>query len=1105
MRRSALAEKLRKLDIRYKDNLDQDGGAVVENAAEGNNDASQWTAALLPPLPPLTKSTAALEREPSSNVTVEQQSKEAGEQGEEEEEEETTPSTLVTPTEASVLPPHLQYRLEASRRRRSQIMETMAQIEKDSADDELETRLREARLQRRRSTGASSATKVRLFAPSSISVSASAPVTPLGGGKGERSKLLKDGDGVPKTPAAELGAVFVHALKDRAGIAAPTPRTAIGPAPEMLEEIPQETIAVALLTARPPAMPRFSAFRPDIRPILPFDIAVPSPIPRMFVISSMLPVELQLCSMLNPADAYVFLSHDEKPDSDFTVRMWIGPNAEADKRFVCAHTAVGLKAALSADGHFGAIQIVREDPGDESPGFLELFPDGTFELDEGPGTPSGLAVVDVGPGDYRRFRGNKPDALPSFVVYQWANGRLNHVAPVLNSRGGAVYVIDLAFSGIIVYCAQGAESSKDQLQASIIAASRMLSIDHGGDGTVWVLQEAWRDYAVSGGLEEQGWTLLDRLGIDVVDGVPNEADSIVFGDRSTVLYRFEGTALDPDPARNVVALATSRSIPSGDLLGTSNTVALIDSGTELFLHFGRRCSEQQKKLGMALLAKVVPLRQRPRWTDVRVFKEGAGPTCEAFRQKFAKWIDSTAYDPLKALKPLRDPPMIDWAAMEADQPPAPEAVDLRSVISYMSSANIYMQSFAAFVFDERQGRFVHRADRRPFGLGKLWDRESCVFLCTYQEQEQEGRRPRMVCTAYVWYGRHAPKLARAAFQHGTKAELTEAISKGFGAALQVVEMRQGREPEELLAHFGGCLVTLPGTEASWEERTRDRSKSTLMRLTATANGVVRATEVNPRASSLVSRECFLVLPISGRSKLWIGRGASIAERAWIREAARRILGSSRVPPKEDQKYLVASQEPSAFHEYNDELFEAVVQGREKEDFWNCFEEGIESPFDGSGYYFSQPPRFFGISCGRGFYESFEPSLLQSSLSSSDCAILDAGDPSPLRIWVGKASSPCVRRWARLAAERWLDKLNDGRWFAETDLGQAMGFGAELLRAKGNKRRGHGGVVYEIDGEESAEFRAFFSDWDQQPRSLRVLDSRDPVQTDIKWHPVVVDS
>ncbi|KAI9005083.1 hypothetical protein DFJ74DRAFT_692764 [Hyaloraphidium curvatum] len=480
----------------------------------------------------------------------------------------------------------------------------------------------------------------------------------------------------------------------------------------------------------------------------------------------------------------------------------------------------------------------------------------------------------------------------------------------------------------------------------------MLAWDHGGDGRMVVLEEDWRDYAT--GEEEEAWTFLDRLGLPILDGPSDDGPPVV---PRISLYRIDDIAVEGfDPARldaYRVPLPGSY-IPDRSYLGGPRSICALDAGTELFLWTG---SAADPSAGTDLLAALVPLDpRRPRWTDVRRFRDGSGPTSESFRQKFARWEERGQFDPLSMVKPPRPPPAVDWGPLLGPSLPDPPPADDLSVSGLTHDADDADAQISSFLFSERTRTFLSHPARPPL------DDETWVHL--------HSRPSVPSCAAYLWRGRHAPLLGRAAFLLRTTGQLAEAVAERWGCKLEVVDAPQGREPDALLGLLGGYV-----------EVRRREARDGMMHLRA-AKCRVRATEV---LASVARLDCFgaaILQRGQGGPVLWIGRRARRAAREALLDACAEILAGR------------SASRPSV-----------VEQGSEPEWFWDLLP-------DGASHHLAElaPARLLTVSCAEGLYRIAEEQPEQWNLRRASCALVFRLGAEAY-LWIGAEASEAVRRFA----------------------------------------------------------------------------------------------
>ena len=403
------------------------------------------------------------------------------------------------------------------------------------------------------------------------------------------------------------------------------------------------------------------------------------------------------------------------------------------------------------------------------------------------------------------------------------------------------------------------------------------------------------------------------------------------------------------------------------------------------------------------------------------------------------------------------------------------------------------------------------------------------------EDDEFGLDSTMECVVYFWKGPKASLAALTTFRLKTQKEMQALVTKMYNCDIRVVYLDCGREPVALLAHWGNCLVirkggistnskksnssSSPSQQNNINEKTavddHDANNNTpnnntpLARMyqirTDSRYKTTRAFEVEPVASSLISEDCFLVIPIQNEEKekyLWMGRDCSKEKVRRAINISNKILGGdwiSNLPSESDGATEFGLRCPPG-----------VIKIDEKSEgsgFWNLL--------GGKGIYASSPisnnfslsnmsssslvlsprkniVRYFRCSCEPGYFqvESLKD-IWQDDLKDSSVIIIDPGSDYNVFMWIGRGSSDVVRKLALKSLEVYFGILNDGRTIpvddtkkVKVDIMESIGLDRytrlQHLRAATSKPApGH--VTYINSGSETKEFKAFFLGWDDHSR------------------------
>ena len=386
------------------------------------------------------------------------------------------------------------------------------------------------------------------------------------------------------------------------------------------------------------------------------------------------------------------------------------------------------------------------------------------------------------------------------------------------------------------------------------------------------------------------------------------------------------------------------------------------------------------------------------------------------------------------------------------------------------------------------------------------------------------------CVTYFWQGRHASRLAFSTFKLKTQNEMENLVDQMYHSPVRVVHLEQGREPIALLSHLDNLCMFYSGRRSDFvggqKEDMPTPSPSILFHIkTDQKYGTTRAIQVESRATSLVSRDCFLIV-VPGNTRederylVWAGKGASEADVSNAERAVERIIKfrshETYVPKQnkeaigvsdsEDEDDVNTTRKPSPVggestdtHPKQYEIIHEADKPVQSDQFWNVFSKGYECYSRGISTHQTRSPRFLRCSCSQGYFLIEEVlHYLQIDCRTDTCIILDPGAPLQLYVWTGTCASDVVRKLTRKSVEIWLSHLNDGRtalfdatapeWTDETPVSfiysgyyskpkpDAIQQGDGDLNLKTGSRVS-GDVVWIHEGRETMDFKSFFHGWD----------------------------
>jgi len=267
-----------------------------------------------------------------------------------------------------------------------------------------------------------------------------------------------------------------------------------------------------------------------------------------------------------------------------------------------------------------------------------------------------------------------------------------------------------------------------------------------------------------------------------------------------------------------------------------------------------------------------------------------------------------------------------------------------------------------------------------------------VMLYTYKDSR--GKENYII---YFWQG-----LDSSQDEKGASALLATALDDQYGGAPVQVRVVQNKEPEHFLGLFKGKFIIHRGGMASGfknsNEKTTVAADNRLYHVKGTSQLNTKAVEVDCKASSLNSNDCF-VLVTPKNAVTWFGKFATGDERTVAKSVADTLMTPSKV--------------------------EAVFEGKEKDDFWG--------PLGGKAEYASKQaeaipefePRLFQCSNASGNFDVEEIfDFSQEDLISDDIMLLDAW--TEIYLWIGNGANTDEKKAALETAIKYLQNSPGGR-------------------------------------------------------------------------------
>jgi len=629
-------------------------------------------------------------------------------------------------------------------------------------------------------------------------------------------------------------------------------------------------------------------------------------------------------------DSYIILKTTQKPDSEtlnWDLFFWIGEKSSQDEQGVAAFKAVELDEILG-----GAAIQHRETQGHESDLFLQSFK--SVEYKKG-GVKSGFVHVDRDSYETRLLQ-----------VKGARSVRVNEVPLSASSlNAGDVFILDV---GLTIYQWNGAKCNRKEKTKALEVTCAIRDVERSGKALIEVIEQ--------GDETDAFWTALGGKG-DVANVVPDdESDAKSTSAKGTIrLIKVS------DASGSITESEVSSGGPLHKEMLSSDDVFIVANDAEIFVWVGKGASAEERRSGMNKGMAHVTSSGRPTWTKVSKVLEGA--ETPAFLSNFESW-----------------PVSVDFSAMPKGNVAHTEETSVNELSKSMAAMG--KEAEAATMVDDGSGTVecfriedFEPVPTEPHLFGQLFAGDSYVIKYTYMDGNKE------CYIIYFWQGSQSSNdETSAAALHAVK------MDDDLGGAAVQVRLTQGKETPHFVAIFKGSLVVRSGGRAagfknSEEADTYDTDGVSLFQIKGTSATDTRAVQVEEKAASLNSGDCFVLLT-PDKIYLWCGSLANDQEKETGRGVADKLKG---------KRSLV-------------ELFE----GSEASDFWDKLGGKGEYTTKKEMPQLSREPMLFHCSTESGAFKvSPVHNFSQSDLEEDDVYILDTY--STVFVWVGSEANEHERK------------------------------------------------------------------------------------------------
>lgn len=642
-------------------------------------------------------------------------------------------------------------------------------------------------------------------------------------------------------------------------------------------------------------------------------------------------------------DSYIVL-YTEKTSSGYKwdIHFWLGSETTQDEAGVAAYKTVELDDSLG-----GAPIQHREVQGHESQQFQNLFKSyGGLRYLAG-GVESGFKKVDRDAYEKRllHIKGKRNVRVAQVEV---SHKSLNR---------GDVFILDI---GLTLYQWNGQKASKAERAKGLDVIRDIRDKERGGKAKIIIIEDGQDD-------DTQFFQDLGGKG-PIKEAVDDDAEFENKKNAALKLYRVSD-------ASGSLKVEEAGSSPLKKEYLDSNDCFILDTAQQLFVWIGKKATKNEKNSAWTFAQKFIVEKKYPAYTPCTRIPEG-GETA-LFVQQFASWPkpeSSPNYSAVSGNIARVQKKEVDVNKLVArGKPEREKAVDDGS-----GKLEIWrVEDFKKVPVDSKQ-------------YGQFYQGDSYVLMYTYLDKQKKE-----AYIIYFWQG-----LDSSQDEKGASALLAKELDDQFGGAPVQVRVVQNKEPEHFLTLFKGKFIIHKGGKASGFKNSTEQDKEAtgdvrLYHVRGTTQLNTKATQVEEKASSLNSNDCFVLLTPKV-TYAWLGKFSTGDERN-VAVSVAQSLGKN---------------------------VENVFEGSEKEDFWKALggKTAYNNVINEAAAEFE--PRLFQCSNATGNFEVEEIfDFTQEDLVSDDIMLLDAW--SEVYLWIGNGANAEEKKMSLETAIQYL-KNSPGR-------------------------------------------------------------------------------
>lgn len=537
---------------------------------------------------------------------------------------------------------------------------------------------------------------------------------------------------------------------------------------------------------------------------------------------------------------------------------------------------------------------------------------------------------------------------------------------------GDVFILD---AGRDIYQWNGPEASRLEKQKAMEVTRKIRDEERGGKGRVHIVDpsdddtEFWQKFGVPKPRSPLA---------PATDDAAHEKQLKA----NVQLYH-----LSDDSGRLVVREIKDRPLKRDFLL--PGDAYVLDVGTAgIWAWVGKKASPSERKNAMHYATQFMQKKGYPDWTPITRVAMNAEPPM--FKQYFGSWPDRHATG-------------MGGLGVAKRGAARPKKV--------FDSNTMHTQRREEYVMpDDGKGRVkvwrIEDFDKVPVDpklYGQFFGGDSYVILYEY---EINGRAAAII---YFWQG-----LKSTQDEIGASALKAKELDDEMGGYPVQVRVVQNKEPPHFCLIFKNRMVVHMGGKASGFKNSEQQDEidddgTRLFHIRGTNANNVRAVQVEERAASLNSGDCF-ILETPKKNFLWFGSGCSKEERDFTLTAFTTIDRMQHLDRDPD----------------------VIMEGRETSDFWSALggKTGYSTATSLTEGAEAREPRLFQCSNNKGYFYSEEIfDFDQTDLIEDDVMLLDAYNE--VFVWIGKGANAEERKESMKLSTSYVDGDPSPRKAADT--------------------------------------------------------------------------